>query len=102
MPRLGLRFQIEVQLSVLVGGDALAVVRGGLFGGGLGSVVELSALAALSFGVGEDSGVGVGGFDGGASLIDGADLSMGGVGLTGPTDLPLLDRFAGLEWGLCG
>jgi hypothetical protein len=91
-----------VRSSAVVGGDALAVVYCGFIRGRFGFVVEWSTLAALSFGVGEDLGVGVGGFDGGAGLIDGSDLSMGGMGLTGPTDLALLDGLAGLERGLSG
>ena len=57
----------------------------------------MAPLAALALGVGEDPGVGVGGLDGIARFVNGADLSIGGVGLTGPTDLALLDRLAGLE-----
>jgi len=95
LPRL--RFQIEVQLSIVVCGDAPEVIFGGFLRGLFGFVLEEPALAALSFGVGKDLGVGVIGFDGRAGLIDGADLSMDGVGLTRTTDLTLLDRFAGLE-----
>jgi hypothetical protein len=94
---LGLCFEIEVHLPVPIGRDTLALVGSGFVRGWFGPLLKLSPLAALALGVGEDSCVGVGRLDGIARFVNGADLSIGGVGLTGPTDLTFLDRLAGLE-----
>ena len=91
-----------MKLAVLALGNAAVV--GAVSGLGLGDIafLQLAALAAASFRVGEDGGVGVVGLHGAAGLIYGLDLPVGGIGLPAATGIPLFGDLPSLKAGLGG
>jgi len=97
--------QVDVKMTGVVARDSGLVVRWNrvfidrCFAG---FVLRETTLAATAFGVGEDAGVGVGGFDRGAGFVEGFDLTVGGVDLSSSRSLTILADLAGEESGLGG
>jgi hypothetical protein len=97
---VGSGFQIEVKLPIDIDGKAPAVAPIGV--GFLSSLlIQVATLASSAFGVGEDAGVGIAGFDGRPGVGDGLGLSADGVVLSGAAGFARFDQIAGLERRAC-